>query len=341
MSGKLFERGRKSWVTNILIILVSLLTALIMVEMILRYSFKELQVIANDERSTIYRYDSALGWFPKEGFEGYFKGMSRMVSVKNNSRGFRDVEHIISNKPVMLFIGDSFVWGYDVEAEERFTERLRKRIPGWDIYNLGVSGYGTDQEYLLLKDQIGYYKPKVVFLIMCIGNDLHDNASNFRYGYFKPYFAIEGKGLRLKGVPPAKNLTYFVKNHPLLSKLMIARFVAVALYPRIVFNDEPIAAEIVNLGPRNPTLHILLEINMLVEKNGGKLIVGFEQPHREIEDFLRRNRILYLQLFTSDRFLATGLHWTPKGHEDVAEMIYEFLIKEKIIYEVIESSISK
>ena len=45
-----------------------------------------------------------------------------------------------------MFVGDSFVWGYDVEASERFTELLRDEFPGIRIVNAGVNAYGTDQD---------------------------------------------------------------------------------------------------------------------------------------------------------------------------------------------------
>jgi lysophospholipase L1-like esterase len=41
---------------------------------------------------------------------------------------------------VILFIGDSFVWGVDAESNERFTDLLRERITRFSILNAGVSG---------------------------------------------------------------------------------------------------------------------------------------------------------------------------------------------------------
>jgi len=311
---------------KISVILVSLFAGLAIAETGLRLFFADsLGVVLNDERGVVYRYDPELGWFPKENLDTIFDGAARRIHVKSNSLGFRDIEHKVDERPVILFLGDSFVWGYDVEAEERFTERLREKMPGWNILNLGVSGYGTDQELLLLKKYIGFYKPKVVFLVICVGNDLHDNASNMRYGYFKPYFDLSEKGMVLKGVPVSKNLTYFVRNHPMLSRLWTLRLVRVALYPRLVFNDDPNAREIINIGKKNPTLHLLREMKKVADLHGARFFVGLEQPHREIEASLDADGIPYTQLFTIDRYMADGIHWTPEGHLKVAEMIHQFL----------------
>ncbi len=318
--------NKRNRFVNLLLVAVSVIASLAAAEAGLRLFFREtLGFISDDERGLVYRYDSELGWFPKEGYETDFSGAARTIHIKNNSLGFRDIEHNIDGKPVMLFLGDSFVWGYDVEAEERFTEKLRQKLPDWNIFNLGISGYGTDQEILLLKRFIGYYKPKVVFLVMCIENDLRDNASNMRYGYFKPYFDVTGNGLVLKGVPVPKNLTYFVRNHPLLSRLWIARLLSVAIYPRLVFNDDPAASEILNLGHKNPTLLLLREMKTLTEQNGARFFVGLEQPHRQIEAFLDQEGVSYVQLFTFDRYMADGVHWTPGGHTKVSDIIYAFL----------------
>ena len=106
---------------------------------------------------------------------------------------------IARDRPGILFLGDSYLWGYDVEAAERFTDKLQVRHPEWSIYNLGVSGYGTDQEYLLLNRYFDEYKPQVVFLLFCEETDHEDNRSNMRYGgYYKPYCTITGNRLELK-----------------------------------------------------------------------------------------------------------------------------------------------
>ncbi|HWH77554.1 MAG TPA: hypothetical protein VNT76_09290, partial [Candidatus Binatus sp.] len=120
--------------------------------------FRDRLVLHQDERNLTYRYDPKLGWFPIAHSKKIFAG-NRTIHVEHNSRGFRDIEHIIDTRPRMMVLGDSFVWGYDVEQTERFTDKLRAQLTDWSIYNLGVSGYGTDQEYLLLKQQYDFYRP--------------------------------------------------------------------------------------------------------------------------------------------------------------------------------------
>ena len=155
------KTGRK--LSNGLLVVVSAVCVLVAAEYVLRSYFKDDLRLRADERNLAYRYDERLGWFPKEGTTTSFKG-SRRISVAHNRRGFRDIEHQVGDASRILFLGDSFVWGYDVEQSERFTERLRTGFPDWPIYNLGISGYGTDQAFLLLIDQFDFYRPDIVFL---------------------------------------------------------------------------------------------------------------------------------------------------------------------------------
>src|SRR5437764_7723687 len=95
------------------------------------------------ERTIAYRHDPELGWAPIPDSE-FTVTAERLIHAKHNGLGLRDIELSASGKPRILFVGDSFVWGNDVEADERFTDLLRKSLPSHGIINAGVSGYGTD-----------------------------------------------------------------------------------------------------------------------------------------------------------------------------------------------------
>src|SRR5438874_13666948 len=71
----------------------------------------------------VYNYDAELGWFPYPNSELTFTGI-RTIKVRHNSLGLRDIEPETGRKPAIAFFGDSFVWGYDAEENERFTNLL-------------------------------------------------------------------------------------------------------------------------------------------------------------------------------------------------------------------------
>jgi hypothetical protein len=275
--------------------------------------------LRQDERSLTYEYDGELGWFPIKSSNREYRGQ-RVLRVNHNSRGFRDPEHIIDGKPSIVFLGDSFVWGYDVDASERFVDLLRLRLPGWSLYNLGVSGYGTDQEYLLLKRHYDFYRPDIVFLVFCVDNDRIDNTHNHRYGgYYKPYFLVDEEGnLQLQGTPVPKLENFFFASHPTLSKSYWFRLF-VKVYFKIV-NPPDVEVD-------DPTHTLLVKMNEFVRGSGAKFIVGLQDNSPELEAFLEMQSIPYENLANDYRYPDPGHHWTPEGNIFVSEKIYDFLLE--------------
>src|SRR5262249_41455967 len=186
--------------------------------------------------------------------------------VANNSLGLRDIEHERGRKPSIMFLGDSFVWGFDVEAKDRFTELLRQKMPGTDIINAGVPGYGTDQEYLLLRRIWDKLEPGVVVLMFCSDNDRDDNSQSSRYdGYLKPYLvqAADGKFAFAAQPVPKSRRAYFADNwwvrNIWLARVAVSVYVELK-YPRI---DVP-----------DPTERLVGMIRDFVEQHGAKFAVG-------------------------------------------------------------------
>jgi hypothetical protein len=282
------------------------------------YVDKEAVDLHEDERNLTYRYDERLGWFPIENSKRLFKG-TRTITVEHNQRGFRDIEHVFDERPRIVFVGDSAVWGYDVEGNERFTERLREKLPAWSVYNLGVSGYGTDQEYLLLEQIHDTYSPNIVFVLT--GNDERDNTHNCMYGgYYKPYFVIHDTVMELRGVPVPKSENFFFANHRTLARSYVFRLLAKRYFqataPPVVKVDDPSHA-------------ILLNLKQLVEGRGSRLLVGLVKRSPDLEAFLADSKIPFVQLDNPHRYPADppgSGHWTPEGHTLVSQRIYDFLI---------------
>ena len=72
-------------------------------------------------------------------------------------------------------VGDSYVWGFGVEQEEVLTSRMQTLCPHLEVINLGVSGYSTDQEFLLYKERGVLFEPDVVVLVIA-PNDFEGNG---------------------------------------------------------------------------------------------------------------------------------------------------------------------
>jgi len=301
------------------LLFVSLLVSLLVSETFLRVFYHNALAEPTDVRNLGYRYDQELGWFPMASSSQQFKG-SRTITAVHNRDGFRGPELTKNSKPRLVFLGDSLVWGYDVEASERFTEKLQAKHADWAVYNLGVAGYGTDQEFLLLKKYFDEYRPQAVFLVICGDNDNDDNAANFRYGYYKPFFTFKDGSLKLHGVPVPRSDRVFFSEHRLLCRsylmrLFITGYFRLASPPRMK-NPDP------------PTGVLLLELRKFVTARGAWFGVGLQHSHVELQKFLSDFKIPYVDLETTNpahRYAAFGSHWTPQGHAFVADKIDQFL----------------
>lgn len=105
-----------------------------------------------------------------------FNSREFISRIRTNSLGFRDDEESIHHSEVLL-LGDSFAFGWGVQKEEA-CESLLETLLSRKVLNMGISGYSTVQEYLLLRrhaDVVGATGKTAVFLFC--ENDFMDNAA--------------------------------------------------------------------------------------------------------------------------------------------------------------------
>jgi hypothetical protein len=110
-------------------------------------------------------HDATLGWSYRPVSRARQATSEFDVAITINSAGFRgprDWPAGAKSKPRVLVLGDSFAFGWGVDDERCFSAVLQQREPGWDVFNAGVSGYGTDQEEVLLERLLPVVQPDVV-----------------------------------------------------------------------------------------------------------------------------------------------------------------------------------
>jgi len=277
------------------------------------------------EHSPGYDYDAELGWAPVPNSSSEMTTF-RTTHFKHNSLGLRDQEFTPDGKPTIMFLGDSFVWGLDSEADERFSELLKPRLPAYKILAAGVAGYGTDQEYLLLQRLWPKIKPAVVVLVFCAENDRLDNVTNIRYGnYHKPYFATPPDGsLELMGEPVPRSHLLYYRDDWLVRNLWLARLVTDGYlrlrYPPVFVPD--------------PTEKLVGKIREFVEGNGAKFMVAIQYQDAALASYLEAKAIPFAKLEGAPHYNAGwGPHWTPEGHQFVADRIFQMLAANHIASE--------
>lgn len=100
--------------------------------------------------------------------------------------------------PVVLLVGDSFVQGIGVEDEQTLGFQLAEAMPGRQVIDLGVAGYGTDQELLSVEDFLRTHSNTVSdVVVLTYENDFRDVQNSFDYALArsKPLFRLNRGGL--------------------------------------------------------------------------------------------------------------------------------------------------
>lgn len=298
--------------------LISLLPAIILLEVTGHIIKPEtlMDFTLGGEESYSYEYDSELGWFPLPN-KHYAMRTARRVENSTNSLGFRDSEWGLKLKPRILFIGDSFIWGSDVEARERFSDLLRGMLPNWQVITMGVAGYGNDQEYLMLQRYFNQADPDIVFLLFVGLNDLENNQHNFFYGNFKPYFQKDYESsIHLEGVPVKKSLAYDLRE-----------FVFPFRYSYVARGIASIVIHSMQTGRINiadPSVEIISAMRNFVESRDRLFLMGYESIDNDFLVSLQQAGLNPLNLVTDLRYPGFAWHWTPEGHSWVASEFCDY-----------------
>ncbi|KGG16103.1 MULTISPECIES: SGNH/GDSL hydrolase family protein [unclassified Prochlorococcus] len=173
--------------------------------------------------------DKKLGWISPK-LRSYYKRdkVYGNGTVSYNSKGFRAPEF---NKQddwdfVVFVIGDSTMQGYQIPDGQIFShmleDKLRKYYKKPYVLPLAVGGYGTIQQYLLVKEISRSIKPDLV-IHHWSENDIYNNsfaleryspsANNMRV---KPYYDLEKQEIVYKA-------PYIFNISPRIDSLMIVK----------------------------------------------------------------------------------------------------------------------
>lgn len=155
----------------------------------------------------IIQFDPVLGWSLRPSSHLHCVDHTRHFDyrIAINSLGMRNDEITPQGDPGrkrILVTGDSFVFGTGNDQRWRFSDIMGRVLSDEaQVINVGVAGWGTDQE-LLHFERIGRsLKPDIVILTMMMANDVVNNMLDhlFLASAPKPRFTLRGDSLVLVG----------------------------------------------------------------------------------------------------------------------------------------------
>jgi len=117
--------------------------------------------------------DPRFGYLLRPHFTGRTGRGDFHFTFHTDEHGFRNPSPWPARADVVV-VGDSLAFGYGVDDDQAWPRLVAKALPGIDIINLGLAGFGP-QQYLRVLESYGFaLHPKLVLFMLFSGNDLID-----------------------------------------------------------------------------------------------------------------------------------------------------------------------
>ncbi len=254
--------------------------------------------------------------------------------IDSNAFGMRDKGYILpkpERKIRIVCLGDSFVFGERVKAEERFGVKLEaylaERAPEFanrlEVLHIGLGSWDILSETAYLRRQLSLLQPDLVIHLIVV-NDLNDNdgiRGVGAKGNYSPRHRERADG-RIYLSHPTQQLGFARAN-----SLMDGRD-----------HESRSRLEI--------TSEAILKLAALVENAGGRYLLvnhwgNLNYVARQTYSArLRPEQVAYVaQSFASDaRFWSepdgSDTHWNAEGHTRIARMLYALIQERGLLKEV-------
>lgn len=154
------------------------------------------------------RRHKVYGQIYEKNLNTHYKGPHGYYKIVTNSSGFRNEEDFVAKKNKkkrILLFGDSFTAGDNISHGYRFSDLLNQSLSDTEIYNYGINGTGTDQQYLIFLNECMQIDYDLIILCLTVEN-IKRNLQQFREFRFnnignkiypKPFFVIKNNKLEL------------------------------------------------------------------------------------------------------------------------------------------------
>lgn len=212
---------------RVLLLFISLSISLFISEAILReinYPYHNCEGIYPASESNFAEFDPVLGWSYKK-YKSTLGDYGVIYSINNEGYRSGDInDESDFNKPTILIVGDSMLFGHGLNFEDTFGFKLSQALGNtYQVLNFAVQAYGPDQMYLLLQKIFPEYHPEVVIADYISEHDMRvvsaDRREIIPCLYFlgtKPVFGLKGGELLLKHKP----VPYQIYDHPRIFLLL-------------------------------------------------------------------------------------------------------------------------
>ena len=252
-----------------------------------------------------------------------------------NKYGYRGKEFTYkrNEKRRIVFIGDSVVEGIGVKPRERFTESLNNKLGnGFEVINLGVSGYSFLQEFEYLKEKGLKFLPDYVFWGIC-QNDF--NTSSLELGHI---------GKKIQNIDRGDFYNYYYTNVNKLEDVLLSFNTYKYIKYFLSQNSKPNLRDKINYDDlrKSEMANLLKKLRIMSNKYNFKIVFILlpirrlsELPIKisELEDLIKKENFIYLDLNNQiEGAWIDHVHLNPEGHKIVADMLYANITGDVSLY---------
>ncbi len=199
-------------IEKMIIFLISFLLALTFLEIVLRISPANFPIGKPWQNSGYYTLDSNRIYRIKANQQT----SKSAISDKDGFRFNPSHKKVGSNQQRIAMVGDSFTYGHGVLHHQTYPFFLEKKLNslGYDIWvdNAGVPGYGPDQEFVYLKEEIiPKIRPDFIIWNLSLNDEFDSNEACLFRKHRDTYYQLSGR----------LNSLYFTQYYPpLLPKII-------------------------------------------------------------------------------------------------------------------------
>jgi lysophospholipase L1-like esterase len=293
------------------------------------------------------------------GLKGTLSCSEYSIDIAINSKGLRDRDFPYEKPPGtrrILCLGDSYTFGYGVQADETFAKLLERSLSEsdssssrWEVLNAGIGSTGTAHQLALYETEGSKYSPDIVVVNFCPANDFFDNIASGLY-------TIENDTLvkhdalrtRARGI---QRFTRFIPGYGFLSSrshlLNLVRYRVAAMNYHELNRKVSQSAKPENVVAQHNrmTRYLLDAFQRSCAERGSRLVVMFMPPPRTAEvGQWTAEMIAYCELrgipvldlepsFEEARrnslrtYYRIEGHWNAAGHAVTARALHDFLVK--------------
>lgn len=337
---------------NLVLVVAALTVALIAVECGIRLLAPQPPI------AEWFTHDARYGFFLKPNFHQSFPypGSDFVMEVRTNSLGLRDIEpqaQPAEPGKTILLLGDSFVFGYGVNVEDRIDARLRDALRHMSqamtsagdgasttrVINAGVPGWGTELETQFARDHLAEFRPDVIVLVFCANDPGNDRGGKL------PALSNEDSIL----YAPKMVLRQHSHAYRWLSKqaaiLRYSRQMRAKLETSGTAAPDTQSGSIITPVEWERTLQTIraFHADYLAFNPAGILVVLASAPEnaairtrlRSLDNgqslFYLDLRDAYLRLPPEERVTPWDRHWAPAVHRLAADALFDFINQHELL----------